>query len=188
MTPKLTRTFGMACEKNAPFLFTIFTFRRRRRRKSFESTTTDTKRTDSQTDTLHFHYPSGNLKEHNLGQYGYSHVWELHSVKSVPIDDIIGTNDVTKTSSPITKDAVYCEHTYTPHTNCDVISSTGGIPHARREHMYEAPGKVNLPGIHQRIPRNPKDVTSAFQDFDNEAQDNTQNHNTLDNKNKNVST
>ena len=164
--------------------FTIMScFRRRRRRKSLESTT-DTKRTDSQSDTLHFHYPSGTLKEHNLGQYGYSHVWELHSVKSVPIDDIIGTNDVTKSvtsaSSPLTKDnTVYCEHTYTPHRNCDVISSIGG---GRREHTYEAPHHTekNLAGIHKMKSRNLNELSSAFSDLDNESKDNTQNLNTLD--------
>ena len=189
---------------HTPCIFLSSLRRRRRRRKSLESTT-DTRRTDSQSDTLHFHYPSGALKEHNLGQYGYSHVWELHSVKSVPIDDIIGNNDgVTKTannnantmtSSSTSKDAnaVYCEHTYTPHRNCDVISSIGGPivgvgiggggggVGLRREHTYEA--APHTAGIHKIKSRNLSELTSAFSDLDNECKDNTENLNTLDRQN-----
>ena len=134
-------------------------------------------------DKLHFHYPSGTLKEHNLGQYGYSHVWELHSVKSVPIDDIIGSNDGTTkmtSSSPVTKDTIYCEHTYTPHMNCDII------PH-RREHLYESPhtqSERHLSGI-SSASRNCSDFTSAYHELDKDARDKTHPHNTLDKRIKN---
>ncbi len=137
-------------------------------------------------DTLHIHYPSGALKEHNLGQYGYSHVWELHSVKTVPIDDIIGSNDVTKMAaasasmggaSPVAKDAVYCEHTYTPHRGCDIIASGAGGPYHRRgDHIYGGgiPQELGTPSSRNC------DVTSAYDDLDPEVNDNTQNNNTLD--------
>ncbi len=135
--------------------------------------------TAASTDTSHFHYAStpGTLKEHNLGQYGYSHVWELHSVKAVPIDDITGeVTKITTTSPAHPKDSIYCEHTYRPRG---------------RDHMYEPPhiSQLQQPHViadhsdiaeHDPLPHEHHEVTPMYHELDAEDKDNKSNQDNCD--------